>query len=331
MTGIYKHLTHSTRSHIYAYNAIGKTQKEIARLIERSQSTVSRELRRNASAMGYCDIDAQKQAEQRCSVARSNVRSMDPHLWSDVLTGLGEQQSPDQIAGALRRQGKPISYQTIYGYIKRDKTQGGTLYKYLRQRGKKRNKQAASTAGRGHIPHRVGIEHRPASVELKATVGDMEGDTVVGPRGKSKQVLITMVDRHSKFVFIWKAQNKTKKSVTKKIIDGLKGVTHAVSTLTFDNGKEFAGHEEITAALQAACYFARPYHSWERGLNEHTNGLIRGYFPKGTDFSKVTDEEVAIVQKKLNNRPRKVLGYRTPQEVFGEALGHSEVKRLDSS
>ncbi len=184
--------------------------------------------------------------------------------------------------------------QWIYEHVHADRKASGGLWRHLRRRGKKPNRKGGAHAGRGRIPGRVDISERPAVVEAKERVGDWEADTIVG-KGHSG-ALVSLVDRASKYTLLRRVDRKTA-----------------------DNGKEFAGHARVAEALGAGFFFARPYHSWERGLNEHVNGLVREWFPKGTDFRKVMDGAVKAVQDRLNARPRKALGYLTSSEAFHQA------------
>jgi IS30 family transposase len=223
--------------------------------------------------------------------------------------------SPEQISGRLKEQGKAsISHEAIYQYIWENKRSGGILFKQLRHKGKKYNKRSSGKAGRGCIPNRVDITERPEIVEQKSRIGDWEGDTVIS--AVSKTALLTVVDRHSKFTRIKKIGRKTAANVRAAMKDVMSPLPYPVFTITYDNGKEFAAHQDIATDLNAKCYFATPYHSWERGLNEHTNGLIRQYLPKLVDFKDVTDDEIQTIEDRLNNRPRKSLGYKTPMEVM---------------
>ena len=192
------------------------------------------------------------------------------------------------------------------------------LYKHLRRRGKKRNSRGSRYSGRGHIPGRVDITQRPRIVEDKRRVGDWEADTIVGAGHRG--ALVSVVDRASKFTVLHPVSSRSAGEVGEAMMERLMPYVEIVHTITSDNGKEFTGHGEITEALGAGFFFATPYHSWERGLCEHTNGLVRQYFAKGTDFLEVRGDDVRRVEGLLNGRPRKVLGYRTPEEVFKEAL-----------
>lgn len=315
----YHHLTYGTRCQIYALKKSGLSIRGVARLLGVSCSTVSRELRRNGGRRGYRMKQAQRYALSRRRKASSRPRKLTAERWSWIESKLRLQWSPEQISGRLRREGGAWVGKTwIYHQVWKDRAQGGTLYRHLRRRGKKANRRGRCEAGRGLIPGRVDIAERPAVVESKSRVGDWELDTIIGARHRG--ALVSMVDRCSKFTFLCRVGRKTSSAVGGAILSCLRPVSTLAHTLTADNGKEFAGHREVAWGLSAGFYFARPYHSWERGLNEHTNGLVRQYFPKGTDFTGVGDARVGQIQALLNGRPRRVLGYRTPAEVFGEAL-----------
>ena len=243
---------------------------------------------------------------------------MTDEMWRQVEEKLASGWSPDQIAGRFRRECKVmVGRERIYQYIRADRKAGGCLYKHLRRRGKKPNWRGGRHAGRGVIPGRVDISERPAIVDDKSRVGDWEVDTVVGA-GQSG-ALASAVERSSKLTRLARVERRTARETEAALERRLKPDSALVLTITADNGKEFAGHRRLSRALDADFYFARPYHAWERGLNEHTNGLVRQYFPKGTDFRLVTDRQVQEVEDRLNGRPRKVLGYRTPEEVFTDA------------
>lgn len=226
------------------------------------------------------------------------------------------QASPVQISGRLKALGKTtVSHESIYRMIWKDKAAGGNLYNHLRHRAKKYNKRGGKSAGRGLIPNRVGIEERPKIVEDKERFGDVELDTIVGAGHQG--AIMSAVDRASKLTWLKLLERGTAEAVTDAISLCLKscGKADLINTLTSDNGKEFAYHEEIANLVGGSFYFATPYHSWERGLNEHTNGLVRQYFPKGTNFATLSQDEVLDVQNRLNNRPRKALNFKTPLEA----------------
>jgi len=245
---------------------------------------------------------------QACKMTRSRVALIETKLRC-------EQWSPRQISGWLESAGYGgVSHERIYQHIWADKKKGGSLWKHLRHNGKKYNKRKGKNAGRGLIPNRIDIGERPAIVDAKERLGDWEGDTIIGKDHKG--AIVSLVDRASKLTKLILLPNKTAEAVTNAIVTALKPLASNTKTLTFDNGKEFAGHTDITQALNAACYFAKPYHSWERGLNEHTNGLVRQYFPKGTDFSTLPQKAVQRVENLLNTRPRECLNFKTPNEIF---------------
>ena len=201
----------------------------------------------------------------------------------------------------------------IYQYIYADKHSGGDLYRFLRCQ-KVRRKRYGIYSRRGTIPNQVSIDDRPAIVESKRRFGDWEGDTVIGKGHRG--ALVTLVERKSLYTVIRSVLHKTAKAVRGAVVDGLTPYIDWVHTITYDNGREFADHEGMARDLEANIYFAHPYASWERGLNENTNGLIRQYFPKDRDLTTVTRYEIEQAMDKLNHRPRKSLGYRTPYEVF---------------
>jgi len=222
--------------------------------------------------------------------------------------------SPQQIVDRLKIKGVFISHETIYKMVWADKRAGGILYKHLRDHGKRYNKRSSGKAGRGCIPGRVDISERPQIVESKSRIGDWEGDTIIG--AKHQGAIVSYVDRNSKFTLLKKIERKEAGWVVAATIEKMKDLPHKVETITFDNGKEFARHKEISIVLNAFCYFAKPYHSWERGLNEHTNGLVRQFIPKSMSIGEIPDEFIEQVQHSLNHRPRKILGGKTPYEVF---------------
>ena len=309
----YHHVTQDIRSQIYALKAIGTSLHKISAIVGRHVSTVSREIKRNTGGRGYRYKQADAKAVERRENASRTPQKLTPTLVTIIEKNLLEKWSPDQISGRLKEKNiASISHETIYQHIWRNKRAGGVLYKQLRHNGKKYNKRSSGKAGRGCIPNRVDITERSQIVEQKTRIGDWEGDTVIS--AVSKAALLTVVDRHSKFTRIKKIGRKTAENVRiamKEVMNSL-----PVYTVTYDNGMEVAAHQGIAADLNAQCYFAAPYHSWERGLNEHTNGLIRQYLPKSMDFKDVTDDEIQVIEDRLNNRPRKILGYKTPMEVM---------------
>ena len=309
----YKHLTYEERCQIEILKAVGNSPALIAKTLGVHRSTITRELRRNSTCLAYDPRQAQRKAQNRRH--RVSTRKMSTGMIAIVEEKLKLNWSPEQISGWLKRQRKGhVSYETIYKYIWADKKRGGFLYKCLRHSGKKYNKRSKGASGRGCIPGRVDIKERPGIVEEKKRLGDWELDTIIGARHRG--VIVSMVDRASKLTHLVKVPNKTAKEVEKALIKKLGPKREFIYTLTSDNGKEFACHQNISAALEADFFFATPYHSWERGLNEHTNGLVRQYFPKRVGFDDISNDDVERVEILLNNRPRKVLNFETPLEAF---------------
>jgi IS30 family transposase len=243
---------------------------------------------------------------------------MMPSIITIIEGKLRLQWSPVQISGWLKKGGpeKTISHETIYQYIWQDKRKGGSLYRELRHHGKKYNKRSKGTAGRGCIPNRIDIKERPPIVEEKTRLGDWELDTIIGA-GQSGAI-VSMVERASKLTMLVKVSRKTAEEREAALLKRLLPIREFVHTLTADNGKEFANHQRVGCTLDADFYFATPYHSWERGLNEHTNGLVRQYFPKSKRFDQVSSDDLKKVEALLNNRPRKILNFSTPLEVFNQ-------------
>lgn len=322
----YQHLTYDQRCQIYILKERGDTSSAIAKALGVHRCSISRELKRNTGQRGYRYKQAhQKASERRLSALQSN-RKMTSELITVIEEKLRLQWSPVQISGWLKRHGTSISHETIYKYIWADKKRGGYLHKELRHRGKKYNKRSKGTSGRGCIPNRVDIDARPTIVEGKTRLGDWELDTIIGA-GHSGAI-VSMVERASKLTKLVKIFNKTAEEVEQALLKTLKPVQEFVCTLTADNGKEFANHERVGRALDAGFYFAKPYHSWERGLNEHTNGLVRQYLPKGKRFDDLSLEGLEKIEILLNNRPRKVLNFETPQEVFVRLASESSFVAL---
>ena len=310
----YRRVTYEDRCQIYALSKGGTSQESIASVLGLSQTTVSRELRRNRGQRGYRFKQAEAKAQARQAIRRK-PRKLTASVRRKVEAKLRQMRwSPEQISGWLRDQGIKLSHERIYQMIWQDKRDGGNLWRSLRRRGKRYNKRAGKNGGRGLIPNRTDISDRPAIVARKARLGDWEGDTVASAGHKGG--LLTLVERKSLLTKISKLRRSTARATQRATVRRLKPIGNFVHTITFDNGKEFAAHQGIAHALTAKIFFATPYHAWERGLNENTNGLIRDFFPKGTDFSTISNAEVAKVERLLNARPRKSLGFRSPQEVF---------------
>jgi len=311
----YKQLTMRERYQIEALIKEGLSQRAIAKNLNVHHSTISRELSRNQLDTGeYNALSASVSARLRYQYKPKNKR-LNKILKRYIKIHLKKGWSPDQISGRMKEQGlESVSYETIYKYIYANKYNGGSLYKYLRHKNKKYNKRSSNHHSRGQIKNRISIDDRPKVVEEKSRIGDWEIDLIIGKH--HHQAILTIVDRCSKFTLMKKVLAKKAEFVKQATLDLLKPIKEHVLTITSDNGKEFAYHAEITRVLDIGFYFAHPYRSCERGLNEHTNGLIREYFPKDKEFQDIKNTDIAEVQDILNDRPRKILGYKTPREVF---------------
>lgn len=309
------HLTLGERELIAQRRAAGDSRRRIAEELGRSPSTISRELRRNRSRNGYFPCRAQQQAEQRRR-QRPLVRKMErPEIGDFVRQKLKEYWSPDQIAGRLalvvadRR--RYVSRQTIHAWIHAQTARGKRWSRFLRRQGKKRRERET----RGKLAETASIAGRPKIVERRGRRGDWEGDTVRGASGRGG--LLTLVDRKSRFTLVKRVADLRSATVCGAAADVLSSVPRQFrKTATFDNGKEFAEHEKLSRRTGVNVYFADPYRAWQRGSNENTNGLIRQFFPKGTDLVRQAASRINQVQELLNHRPRRCLGYRTPHEIF---------------
>lgn len=313
----YSHLTREQRHTIAILNTQGESRTFIASALGRHRSTIDRELKRNSVGPGhYTFTKAHKAARNRSSKASCRK----PRIASESLEFICqklicEQWSPEQISQKLVSNGFPkVSTETVYRHIYQDKRNGGDLHRHLRHKVKSYKRRSLVNDKRGHIKGRVCIEQRPSVVDDKKRLGDWEMDLIIG--NPSGAVLVTMVERHSRFTFIAKAPDKTAASVSQAILESLIAVRSKVLTLTYDNGKEFARHAVVDQILGSQSYFAHPYSSWERGLNENTNGLIRQYFPKKSSFDDLTEQQIREVQNKLNSRPRKCLDWKFPNNIF---------------
>ncbi len=314
----YNQLTYEQRCQIYALKKRKMSQQDIADVIGCSQPTVSRELKRNIGQCGYRYKQAQEKSNKRRRTASKAIK-MTSELVILIESKLREKWSPEQISGWLMNEKKiSISHETIYRHIWANKKEGGSLYQHCRRQGRSYQSRAKSQAGRGHIKDRIGIEHRPAIVDDKTRIGDWEIDLVIG-KGHSG-ALITLVERVTSYTVSIRINNKSAQTVTAGTIALLLPFKAVVHTITADNGKEFAYHKKLAKALDTDVYFADPYSSWQRGLNENTNGLLRQYWPKNTDFKAVSNDDVSATIIQLNNRPRKKLNYRTPAKLMAEHM-----------
>ena len=308
----YSQLTLEQRYIIYSMLKIGLTQLKIAEVIGIHKSTVSRELKRNRGGRGYRPKQANVFSEGR---KQGKVRPrIDGSTWAYIKRLICKEWSPEQISGWMgKSMSIPVRYEWIYQYVLKDKLDGGSLYLHLRCK-QKRKKRYGSYDRRGTLKNRVSIDERPDMVEERNRIGDWEADTIIGKA--HKQAIVSLTERKSGLALIYKVDRRTKGNTEGAVRRLLRSISDQVHTITSDNGKEFARHEQIAKRLKCDYYFAHPYSSWERGTNENTNGLIRQYFPKNRDFRTITDKELIHAMKRLNNRPRKRLGYKTPNEVF---------------
>jgi IS30 family transposase len=326
----YQQLTSSERFTLYESRFVSKESLgAIAIKMGRAKSTLSRELRRNhisgvkhlVAGMDrrketlYLPDTAQMMAIKRREEAKTLFGSVSAACLEEIKRRLALYHSPEQIAGRLQREAKEtVSHETIYQMVYADFEGLGEYQQYLRHSRERRAKRGVGCSGRGQIPHRVGIEARPVEAEEKQRPGHFEGDTVIG-KGHRGAVL-TYVDKAAKFLLAALCPDRTARSVNEATVSLFCALPSTPLSFTFDNGKEFSKHRELSEKLNAPCFFANPYASWERGLNEHTNGLLRQFFPKKTDFTKVAPQELSHAVHLINQRPRKSLDYRTPYEVM---------------
>jgi len=306
-------LTLAQRYEIFAFHQASITIFQIAKHLGVHRSTVYREIERNSHNGRYHPETAQQILKERKRAAKP--RKISAQAWHLIETLLCLDFSPEQITGFLKRTGAySVSHEWIYQYVLADKAAGGTLWKHLRWSHKKRRKRYGKHDRRGSIPNRVSIDERPAIVDHKRRIGDWEIDLATG-KGRGGY-LVVAVERKTLHTVIKWTPNKQAATVTKAILAMLAPYCKHIKTITVDNGKEFSHHEKIAEALKTKVYFAHPYSAWERGLNENTIGLIRQYFPKNRSLGFVDPQEVEFVQNRLNNRPRKTLEYRSPNELF---------------
>lgn len=310
----YNQLTSGERYELSALRKQGLRPAEIAQAMGRHRSTIGREIQRNSKKDGaYRPSTADQMARARRSRSRRNQRFAAAD-WELVETWLREDFSPEQVAGWLRRfRLLRISHETIYRHIWDDKKQGGTLYLHLRGARKKRRKRYGRYDSRGRLAGKRPIADRPPGAHNRSRIGHLEGDTVLGT---DKHCLLTFVDRKSGFTIIGKLKARTVAETNRRTIELLNRASRRVRSVTVDNGTEFHGYKAIEDATGADFFFATPHHSWERGTNENTNGLIRQYAPKRTSLAHLSQNDCDRIAEKLNNRPRKRLGFRTPAECF---------------
>ncbi|MGR3806653.1 IS30 family transposase [Pasteurella testudinis] len=308
----YQHLTQEQRYYIFLeYRKQSKSS--IARAIGRDRATVKRELDRHSVNGEYDYLYAQQQYEAKKK--KQTAHKMTSGLTTTINGLLIQRLSPEQVCGYLAKHHQiSLHHETLYRHIRKDKASGGELYTYMRILPKPYRKKRGSVWTKGKVPDRVGIEERPAIVDEKTRIGDWEMDTIVGKDQKSG--LLVATERKTKFTVARKINNFKAENTATAAINLMKKFKKSILTITLDNGKEFYRHKMFAKKLGAKTYFCRPYHSWEKGLVENTNGLLRQYFPKQTDFNSITDEEIEKVVDEINHRPRKTLDYDTPSNLF---------------
>ncbi len=326
----YQQLNEQERYVICHMRLAGLKPAQIARRLGRHRGTIGREIGRNSSphGAGYFYDTAIRLARRRRDRANRRYKLDDTPLGECVRDGLRQRWSPQQIAGRLKRDrhdsggdsAMRITHETIYRWVYRRSAMGETWHEQLRRRRRKRRRRCARRENRGRIPCRVGIEQRPDVVDRRSRFGDWEADTMQGAKGKG--ALATHVERRSRYLLTRKLADQRAETFSHATVQAFRTIPGKLrKTLTCDNGKEFARFKTIERRLDFAVYFANPYAAWERGANENTNGLLRDFFPKGIDFTRVSHARVARAQRMLNNRPRKCINYRTPPEVLNALPG----------
>ena len=308
----YRQLTQEQRYQIGAFLRTGMKKSEIARMTGVDRSTVWREIKRNSTPHRYNPSRAIRLTRERHQWKRK--RGVDRETLMRVEMLLCRGWSPEQISARLKIEGLgAISHETIYHHIYQNKQKGGDLYVYLRRRHKYRKRSGKYSSRKGWDTRRP-IAERPLIVDERSRIGDWEADTIIGRERKGG--ILSLVERRSRYCLLKKIPTKSAPAVAEAICSSLFPVKNKVLTITSDNGIEFMRHQTIAKTLNADFFFADPYSSWQRGTNENTNGLVRQYFPKKTDFTDLSDSDIQLVNNRLNNRPRKVLAFRTPNEVF---------------
>jgi IS30 family transposase len=319
------HLTLEQRYKIEAYKNLGKGIKEIADYVGKDKSVISRELKRNADGRnGMYKADLAQRKSSLRQQEKHKKHNFTAEVKAHVLRYLELDYSPEQIVGRAKLEAvEMVSHERIYQYIWNDKRKGGKLFKHLRTKGKKYRKRSQNKDSRGLISQRRDISERPKVVDKKERIGDLEIDLVIGKDHNG--ALITINDRASGTLFMDKVDSKEADVIEAKVIELLSDWKPLLHTITSDNGKEFANHIQIAERLGIEYFFAKPYHSWERGANENLNGLVRQYFPKKTNFDTITKEQINIVVNILNNRPRKRFGFKTPNEIFAQKMNEHSI------
>ncbi len=315
----HKHLSLEERHYIEVARKKGHSMNNIGQALDRAQSTISREIQRNTGKKSYRHKQANGFAQERHKTKKKAMKFTD-EIKRLVDGYIMQEWSPEQVAGRLNHDGVvQMHHETIYQYILMDKAGGGTLYTHLRHQAKSYRKRYGNARNRTGIPNRVDIDERPTVANNRERIGDWEADTIIGKNHKGAIVMLD--ERKSKLRLAAPLKGKKAIPVQQAIISLLQPLKPFVKTITFDNGKEFTRHEHIASALECNTYFAKPYHSWERGQNENANGLLRQYFPKAMELVDITMKRVVDAVHKLNSRPRKCLKFKTPYEAFEELTG----------
>lgn len=316
----YKHFSLEERYYIEIELKKGTSINAISKALGRPQGTISKEILRNKGKRGYRHKQAHQKSLQRC-IEKIKPIKLTPELCKKIKDALEKEQwSPEQMSGRWKREENiEIHHKTIYRYIYEDKAKGGNLYTYLRHAGKSYRKRNHGLGKYIGIPDRVDIDERPEVANNRERLGDWEGDTIIGSNHKG--AVVTLDERVSKLRLAYPLARKKSKAVKDAIVALLAPLHNWVETITFDNGREFVDHMKAATALKCKTFFAKPYHSWERGQNENANGLLRQYLPKTMELHDISVEKVRQAIHKLNSRPRKCLEWKTPYEVFEELSG----------
>ena len=321
MSHQYQHLDMSDRARIMRLDAQGLSARAIAKIVGRHHSTIARELKRNTfpKQEGYLDYLAEEAAVKRKSLAHQRPRLKSPQIRKYACSKLEQGWSPEQIAGRISKelQGAAISHEAIYQWIFADRID---LARHLVRRHRERLPKGYSRKiGQNHIPYRVPVVKRPASINKRTSMGHWETDTVVSR--SNKVTLLVMVERKSRYTHICKLSQKRALKVQSALIRTLGAYPKKLRrSITYDNGCENMYHHRVNKILKTKSYFCAPFHSWEKGTVENTIGLIRRYLPKKTDFHKISRKQLNDIQKSLNNRPRKCLNYQTPAEFLSQSV-----------
>jgi IS30 family transposase len=312
----YRQLSYEERCILAFCMKRGESKVDIAKKLGRHPSTIYREVARNRTNHDdwYRAFIANSYAVARVKRERRGSH-FTQNQWDEVTTLLKEDHSPEQVSGLLKIKGAfTISHETIYQFLLKDRAHGGQLFKHLRIKPRRRKNRAAKYHKREFYPDRRMISERPEAVENRSRIGHWEGDTVIG--SDRHHCIVTLVERRSGYGIIKKIQARTVAETNRACLEAIQGHWWKFRSITFDNGIEFMGFKDLEAGSNIKCYFANPYHSWERGTNENFNGLVRQYLPKGSCMKHISQEDCDRIAEKLNSRPRKRHGFRTPKELF---------------